>query len=299
MMRNTLQAFASTCLLLSVLSQPGCQTQEDSRETSHKRNISLDGQSNFRDLGGYQTNDGCMVKRGIIYRSGELPKLTDRDLNILKDLGIKTVVSFLTDKEIEARGSDRLPEGVQLIHGPIETDEGELVQTVLEARMTADFSKVPPDLNLQIHRLLVEDKTARAEYGNLLKLVAEPQNHPLVFHCSHGVHRTGTGAAILLWSLGVPWETIREDYLLSNKYREEEVKQRLDFFRQEAANNQGVSIDAVDMTNFEAFYILKGEYIDAARDQIITSYGGIEGFLKDGLKLTEAEINNLRQQLLE
>jgi protein-tyrosine phosphatase len=48
----------------------------------------------------------------------------------------------------------------------------------------------------------------------------------VVYHCSHGVHRTGTATAILLSALGVPWETVPEDYLLSNKYRVEEVNRR-------------------------------------------------------------------------
>lgn len=294
-------AVALTCLLHCCVSDFGCFAQEESKggKVDHQRHIALEGQPNFRDLGGYQTKDGRMVKSGIIFRSGELPKLTDQDVKTLEGLSIKTVINFLTDKEIEAKGRDRLPEGVRQIRRPIESDVGDLAQAVLEARKNADFSKVPPDLNPQIHRLLVDDETARAEYANLLRLATDPKNQPLVFHCSHGVHRTGTGAAILLWSLGVPWETIREDYLLSNKYRKEEIKNRLDYFRQAAAKNQKVLPDEVDMTNFEAFYVLQGNYIDAARDQINAKYGGIKSFLTDGLEMTEKEIDDLREQLLK
>jgi len=66
--------------------------------------VALDGQSNFRDLGEYQTNDGRTVKWGEVYRSGELPRLNDADVAELEELGIETVVSFLADKEIEAGG---------------------------------------------------------------------------------------------------------------------------------------------------------------------------------------------------
>ena len=58
----------------------------------------LDGQPNFRDVGGYKTEDGKTVKRGLVYRSGELPRLTDKDVAKLEQLGIKTVVNFLTDE---------------------------------------------------------------------------------------------------------------------------------------------------------------------------------------------------------
>ena len=55
-----------------------------------KRHIELEGQPNFRDLGGYQTTDGRTVKWGQIYRSGELPNLTDQDVKKL-DLLIKSI----------------------------------------------------------------------------------------------------------------------------------------------------------------------------------------------------------------
>jgi protein-tyrosine phosphatase len=75
------------------------------------RTVPLSGQSNFRDIGGYQTTDGRTVKRGILYRSGELHKLSDKDVDSIEALGIRTVINFLTSEEIEARGGDRLPRG--------------------------------------------------------------------------------------------------------------------------------------------------------------------------------------------
>jgi protein-tyrosine phosphatase len=39
--------------------------------------VPLDGQPNFRDIGGYKTNAGQTVRRGLVSRSGELPRLTD------------------------------------------------------------------------------------------------------------------------------------------------------------------------------------------------------------------------------
>lgn len=47
--------------------------------------ILLEGQPNFRDIGGYQTTDGRTVKKGLVYRSGELPRLTDQDVQILNE----------------------------------------------------------------------------------------------------------------------------------------------------------------------------------------------------------------------
>ena len=79
-------------------------------ESRPERQVPLDGQPNFRDLGGYVTSEGHSVKWGQVYRSGELPRLSDKDVEQIEGLGIRTVVSFLTPEEIEARGRTACPE---------------------------------------------------------------------------------------------------------------------------------------------------------------------------------------------
>ena len=260
-----------------------------------ERHVPLEGQSNFRDVGGYKTVDGSMVKRGQVFRSGELSRLTDQDVARMEELGVQTVFNFLTEKEIEERGPDRLPPGTRQVALPIDTDDG-LAGVVSEARKTADFSKVPASLNPELHRLLIHD--GRKQYAALLKEIANSDG-PLVYHCSHGVHRTGTATAVLLWTLGVPWETVREDYLLSNKYRRHEVEQRLAQLRELAAKNRNVAPDRVDMTDAKAFYVLQAHYIDAARDEILKEFGSIDRYLTDGLGISSEGIRKLRNRLLK
>jgi protein-tyrosine phosphatase len=262
-----------------------------------KRHVSLDGQSNFRDIGGYETADGRRVKWGVVYRSGELHKLSDSDVLKLESLGIKAVANFLTEKEIESRGHDRLPDGVIEIPLPMEAGNmGDLAEVVIEARSTGDFSKVPAEFNPEIHRLLITE--AREYYARLLRELADPINRPMVYHCSHGVHRTGTATAILLSALGVPWETVREDYLLSNKYRKKEIDRRISELQLQAADTLLVDPEQVDMTNIRAFYILEGSYIDASLDEAVKRYGSMDAYIREGLGITDEEITSLRKQLL-
>ena len=219
-------------------------------QQAFNRSVSLEGQSNFRDVGGYETVDGKSVKRGVLYRSGELHALTDADVETLGALGIKTVVSFLIPQEIEARGGDRVPEGTKEVLLSIEAGGG-LVGEVTEARRTGDFSKVPADLNPKFHEMLVSE--ARQQYATLVREIIQANGIPLAYHCSHGIHRTGTATAIILSALGVPWETVRQDYLLSNDTRAVEVAQRTAQLRTAAAKTFGIPEDEVDMTNIDAF----------------------------------------------
>ncbi len=263
-----------------------------------ERHVVLDGQPNFRDLGGYETVDGSSIKWGEIFRSGELPHLTDEDVAKLEELEIRTVVNFLLPEEIEMNGRDRLPEGVREVPEPIQGDRAaELTMAVQAAIKAAEFDNIPPEMNPEFHRLLLDE--GKDQYAALLRQAADPINRPLVFHCSHGVHRTGTATAILLFALGVPRETIREDYLLTNDFRADEVQVTLAKIRQMAAKTLGVPPDEVDMTNVEAFYILEGSYIDGSLEQAVEDYGSMEAYIRDGLGITDEEIEQLQGQLLE
>ena len=174
---------------------PGCgRTPEPAAPTpvpttaEPERHIALDGQPNFRDVGGYETTDGRTVRWGEVYRSGELPRLSDDDVAKLEELEIHTVVSFLTEKEIEARGPDRLPNEVEEVALPMEAGNlGDLTAVVTEARRTGDFSGVPADINPDIHRRLVVE--AREYYAALLREIADPANRPLVFHSRSSLGR--------------------------------------------------------------------------------------------------------------
>ena len=258
----------------------------------------LEGAPNFRDIGGYKTKDGRTVKSGIVYRSGEFPRLTDEDVTKLDELGIKTVVNFLEQSEIDFRGRDRVPEGTKEVHLPIAGGMiEEVVEDLITARKDGDFSKIPVSINPDVHRLLINE--GKDSYARLLREIIAANGKPLAYHCSHGVHRTGTATAILLSILGVPWETIREDYLLSNEYRAAENKKRIAALDDLAGQNPDVTDRKANIANIEAFYILQGDYIDASYDEMITGYGSVDAYVREGLGLTPEDIKQLRMVLLE
>ena len=270
----------------------------DGAQESPARHIPLDGQPNFRDLGGYKTVDGRTVKWRQLFRAGELGQLSDDDVNKLAELDLRTMVNFLLPEEIEKHGADRLPEGVVQVSEPISGEHAaRLTMQVQSSISSGDFESIPPEMNPKFHSLLMEE--GKEQYAALLRAAADPEQRPLGFHCSHGVHRTGTAAALLLSALGVPWETVRMDYLLTNEFRKEEVDATLARIRTTVADSRGVDPEDVDMTNVEAFFIVEEAYIDGALRAAEKKYGSMDAYIRDGLGLSTAEIETLRSSLLE
>ena len=273
-----------------------CVSQEDSgTQDLIKRKIELDGQTNFRDLGNYSTEHGNKIKEGVLFRSGTLSKLSEQDKNIIKELGINTVVNFLTEEEIAARGADNLPEGVRSVYLPISGDNDE-ASAVLKARQTGDFTEVPIELNFNIHKMLPD--VGRESYLGLLKVLADSSSYPVVFHCSHGVHRTGTAAALVLSLLDIPWAQIESDYLLSNDCRQQENQSRIHQLDSLARiNSANLDFDK-NKENIEAFYLLKRDYILGTKEYIETTYGSFDKYFED-LGLSKNDVLNIRQNLIE
>ena len=64
-----------------------------------RRVLALEGGRNFRDLGGYRTNDGHAVKWRMLFRSGSPADLTAKDMTTLNGLGIRTVCDLRSTQE--------------------------------------------------------------------------------------------------------------------------------------------------------------------------------------------------------
>lgn len=180
----------------------------DSRSLT--RHVALESLFNVRDLGGYQARAGQTVRWHKIYRADNLARATRRDLSTLAELGIKTVIDLRTDRESIQEPSPTVFPHAYLSHHHLpmlRSTWDDVGYPVRENDDPADF------LAARYLEMMVEGAPAIAD---ALRLIALPNRHPILFHCSMGKDRTGVLAAVLLSLLGVGHETIAADYALSS-----------------------------------------------------------------------------------
>ncbi|MGB5348257.1 MAG: tyrosine-protein phosphatase [Polyangiales bacterium] len=259
------------------------------------RHVPLTGQPNFRDLGGYAASDGRTIKWGLVYRSGELSQLSNDDVGKLEGLGVKAVVDLRSPEEVSARGNGRLPPDAKAHPMPITSSD--MFAKLIPMFLKGDFSQVPPDMLDAVNRMLVRDFTE--QYAGLLRVLSNPANRPLVFHCTQGKDRAGFGAAVVLSALGVPWETVVEDYLLSNHFRKAENDKMLGMIRSFAASKAGPEGEEIAFSHVEGLLYVKAQSLQAAHTEIIERHGSIAAFLSEGLGCSEDGLRRLRDDLLE
>ena len=255
------------------------------------RKLPFTGAHNFRDLGGYKTEDGRALKWGKIYRSDDLHLLTDEDLKYLSRLNIKSVVDFRSDEERESEPDRLNPDMTQLLL-PIKFQPEELDDETLKNLMknltfgTLDSSNLLRDFNI----VIVKDFAT--EYKKFFRHVIENNAEPIVFHCTAGKDRAGFASAMILTVLGVPREKVIEDYLLTNTY----VKDHVD---SEMLEIELKTFFRADTDNLRKINLVEERYIQAAFDTIDSEWGGMDNYISGALGLSEEDILKLQDFYLE
>jgi protein-tyrosine phosphatase len=243
---------------------------------SPSRHFNLEGASNFRDLGGYRTNDGRVVRWRQIFRSNHLGHLTAADTAIVRAVGLRSAFDLRGREERMAAACGL--EEITVHPLPIEPTVVAALRTRLAAGSlsSADAREIMRESYRTYVRL--NTHSFRTLFAHLL------QDHaPLVIHCTAGKDRTGFACALVLHALGVPDDVIAEDYLLTNH-----------FYRRDPASGTEFPEDVREVIGS-----VEASYLAAALEAIHADFGGLEGYLKDGLGLGESERNMLRVRYLQ
>lgn len=249
---------------------------------------------NLRNLGGYKTENGATVARGLVYRSNELHNITVSDMALLAKLNLKTAFDLRTSAEREI-SLDELPAGVNSVWLNVMADipgagAGDLSELLADpAKANRDLGNGKAEaLFSRAYRQSVSLPSSKIAYRQLFLSLGDKNNLPALFHCASGKDRTGWAAAALLTILGVPMETVKKDYLRSNEYILPQYEKAT---REFIAAGGSPSIPS-------AIFGVKEEYLDAAFDEMTIQYGSIENYFTEGLGISAAQQTALREVFL-
>jgi protein-tyrosine phosphatase len=267
------------------------------------RSLHLTTAANFRDAGGYRTSDGKWVRMGLAYRSNGLEHLTEGELAQIDKLGIKLVCDLRTAEEI-LRGPDRVGPGVADVSVDVLADDADLIHAMMArggsqtgnegqqyaaVHQTGNSSQPaagggsPQEFEQRIYRDFVRLASARTAYRLLFERLADPDALPTVFHCTAGKDRTGWATAVFLTILGVPRQTIVQDYELTNEYLRGDA---LKSVRQSLSRSMRDRIVAHPAS------------LNAAFEEVAKDYGSFDNYLHQGLGLSDAALATIRSNFL-
>ena len=241
--------------------------------------------NNFRDFGGYKTQNGTSLKKGLLYRSGDLSKATDADLERIASLGIKTVCDLRSEGE-RKQEPDRIPVTAPLTFfnipmRPIVEYHGRSLRRLFSLMFGSERRM---DYEAESYQAYREYATGYLpQLKTLFQRISNPENLPLLIHCSAGKDRTGVVASLIQLVLGVPLETAIDDYLKTNGNLDAYTKDV--FNRLSKLGYFGVPWKKL----YGPLFAARVDFINAALEQVKEEFGAIDEWLRRGLGFSETE----------
>jgi len=241
-----------------------------------QRRIDLEGCLNFRDLGGYVTDDGRRVRWRRVFRSDALHTLSATDVARLRcELGIEDVIDLRSTVERQVDGYGLLAlEPFRFHHLPLYDGDtrrrdtgGELYSLGERYVLLADIAREP------IARILTLLATGTAG---------------TVYHCAAGKDRTGIVTAVILGVLGVREELIVADYAATQENLDEIVKRLL------AAEGYRTMLEALPPDTLHAQPETMAEFLAGLRER----YGSVREYAR-AAGVGDDVLDRLHARLLE
>jgi len=241
---------------------------------------------NVRELGGTECR-GRKVAPGRLYRGGHLGDMSAKDADTLvKKLGINTVFDLRHARERENKPDPELP-GVTLyavsaLPESAESDEREKRIIGNMMNFDGDADAILCDLYVR----LVTHPDSLAAYRRFFDVLLSCESGAVYWHCSQGKDRAGIAAASVLFALGASRETVLQEYMLTNELLKKKLKKIARVVRVRTGSEKKVHA-ALSLAG------AREEFMLAAFDAMDKNYGSPLGFLRQGLKLTDDEIQRL------
>ena len=263
--------------------------------------VPLQNLSNTRDLGAIVTKDGRHVLPHRLLRSGNLYHASIADQQVLlEEYRLKTVIDFRTQSERRNK-PDAVLQGVEYYHIPITDEEttndfpecgfGILKDGVTLCQVLEYAGDIEAIIEEQYGNF-VKDQYSVKQCARFMDVLLNCDSGAVLWHGNLGKDRAGIAAALLLCTLGVHRDEIREDFMRSNGC----LAKDLDYMMRYLEANKLDSISNVRKVT--ALFQVKESYLDRLFRTIYTEYGNVERFLRRGLYLNPKTVTDLQKKYL-
>ena len=241
---------------------------------------------NFRELGGYESEDGRKVVSGQFYRSGCLADLNEEELEYVRSLGIRHVFDFRSEYESETVPDPDIGAENHQLNALVDR-QGNQVQFDPKSIEKASAQENAGDFLEMMYGGLPFCEAYKQMFD-----VIKAHETPILFHCSAGKDRTGIAAVLILLMLGVDEETALDDYDLTNEYRAEQIGR---FFEKMAPVIQN---DPEMKQKMQAFEGVLRSSAELSLARIKERYPNYSSYFEDVQGMDEKELNDLRNYYL-
>ena len=250
------------------------------------------GGGNFRELGGYEADEGKHVRWGQIYRGIPTGLLTsDADRKLLDSLGLRLILDLRSEQEAE-KMPDYVPDGARLVR---------ICGLCLDGGKEVDFS--PEDREKLLEgkpdegRRMADAMYKQMLFGNKaykeLFRALEAGETPVLFHCSGGKDRTGVAAMLILLALGASDETIYADFVRTNECRRPELEKIW------AEHAEEIAARPEQKKFYQGIAGVHPESVELVLSTIRSRCGSVDAYLEAEYGLTPARLMRLRRMYLE
>ncbi|SCW33062.1 protein-tyrosine phosphatase [Ruminococcaceae bacterium YRB3002] len=268
--------------------------------------IELPGIKNARELGGYTAGDRT-VKRGLLIRSGAICNAEPEALAILADdYHVQAIIDFrmnhvmegTPDPEVPGAVNTRLPvaeleDYISWVGKPV--DAGQFTSAGIEKSVMFDMAYELGIFSPAIYDLFITGERGIAAYRGFFRILldSDPDNGAVLWHCVGGKDRAGLASMLLLTALGADRDTIMRDYLLTNECNAAKL----------GVTRKNCEDAHMPPEKMEARIFVSGgvfeKYLTHAISTLENKYGSVNGYLREGLGLTDGDIGLLREKYTE
>ena len=254
--------------------------------------LELEEGINFRELGGYLTEDGRKIKWHKLLRCGSMAQLTKNDVDYLDQYGVRYIVDLRSSEE-SSYSPDKYPDKAQYFQDTVYPFSFSLFKNLgIINNMRLGASNM--DFGRQTYLQMLLDPHAQAAYRKMFNVLLEndKEGKSVVFHCTAGKDRTGVAAFLILSALGVSEKQIVEDYLYTNLF--------FDNYSSETINDALESESQTEIAQrLNSKTAVIAETIKVLPKACRVVSGSVEKFLEEKLGMTKAKIERLQELYLE